>query len=50
MSRTTDPIRMPPSPQPLVLRVGEVLLIVLVFFVLAGDPAPHVNEPHYLAG
>ena len=26
----------------------EVLLIVLVFFVVAGDPPPHVNEPHYL--
>lgn len=26
----------------------EVLLIVLVFFTLAGDPAPHVNEPHYV--
>ena len=29
-------------------RLAEVLLIVMVFFALAGDPAPHVNEPHYL--
>lgn len=29
-------------------RVAEVLLIVLVFFVVGGDPPPHVNEPHYL--
>lgn len=27
----------------------EVLLIVLVFFALAGCPPPHVNEAHYLA-
>jgi hypothetical protein len=27
----------------------EVLLIVMVFFALAGDPAPRVNEAHYLA-
>jgi hypothetical protein len=26
-----------------------VLLIVLVFFAIAGDPAPRVNEAHYLA-
>ena len=26
----------------------EVLLIVLVFFAIAGEPVPHVNEPHYL--
>jgi hypothetical protein len=30
-------------------RLAEVLLIVMVFFTLAGDPAPHVNEPHYLS-
>jgi hypothetical protein len=27
---------------------GETLLIFLVFFVIGGAPAPHVNEPHYL--
>jgi hypothetical protein len=30
------------------LRMREVLLIFLVFFALAGDPAPHQNEPYYL--
>ncbi|MEX0642427.1 MAG: DUF6798 domain-containing protein [Pirellulales bacterium] len=34
--------------QPLGQRLAEVLLIVLVFFVMAGDPPPGVNEPHYL--
>ena len=29
-------------------RLAEVLLILLVFFALAGDPAPHQNEPYYL--
>ena len=29
-------------------RLFEVLLIFLVFFALAGDPAPHQNEPYYL--
>ncbi|MGE3641702.1 MAG: DUF6798 domain-containing protein, partial [Pirellulales bacterium] len=27
---------------------AEVLLIFIVFFALAGEPVPHVNEPHYL--
>ena len=35
--------------QPLVQRGAEVLLIVIVFFTIAGDPPPHVNEAHYLA-
>jgi hypothetical protein len=35
------------SPPPAV-RWGEVLLILTVFFALAGEPVPHVNEPHYL--
>src|SRR5262245_27020267 len=34
--------------QPLAQRLVEVALIVLVFFVMAGDPPPGVNEPHYL--
>jgi Domain of unknown function (DUF6798) len=29
-------------------RLGEVLLIFLVFFAIAGDPVPHQNEPYYL--
>lgn len=29
-------------------RWAEVGLIFLVFFIFGGDPAPHVNEPHYL--
>jgi hypothetical protein len=29
-------------------RLLEILLIVLVFFCLAGDPPPNVNEAHYL--
>jgi hypothetical protein len=36
------------QPQPWLARWCEVLLIVLVFFAIAGDPAPRVNEPHYL--
>jgi hypothetical protein len=36
------------TPQPSGARVWEVLLIVLVFFAIAGSPAPHLNEPHYL--
>jgi hypothetical protein len=35
-------------PQRLGARLCEVLLILLVFFAIAGDPAPHLNEPHYL--
>jgi hypothetical protein len=38
----------PPEPPTFVQRLGEVVLIVLVFFTLAGDPPPHVNESHYL--
>jgi hypothetical protein len=30
-------------------RWWEVLLIVLVFFAIAGEPVPHVNEAHYLS-
>lgn len=29
-------------------RLAEIGLILLIFFVFGGDPAPHVNEPHYL--
>jgi hypothetical protein len=37
------------SDQPsLWLRLVEVLLIILVFFAMAGDPTPHQNEPYYL--
>lgn len=30
-------------------QLGEVLLIVLVFFIATGDPTPSVNETHYIA-
>jgi hypothetical protein len=36
------------KPQRPAARWAEVVLIVLVFFAIAGDPAPAVNEPHYL--
>jgi len=29
-------------------QLAEIVFIVLVFFAIAGDLAPHVNEPHYL--
>lgn len=29
-------------------RWAEILLIFLVFLIIGGDPAPDVNEPHYL--
>src|SRR5262245_54650634 len=34
--------------QSIAARVFEAALILLVFFIFAGDMAPHVNEPHYL--
>jgi len=37
-----------PVSQSLSLRWAEVGLILLAFFALAGEPVPHVNEPHYL--
>jgi hypothetical protein len=37
-----------PPPCPTGQRLAEVLLIFLVFFVVGGEPVPHVNEPHYL--
>ena len=40
--------QMTAPPQPWSQRWGEVLLIALVFFTVAGDPPPAVNEPHYL--
>jgi hypothetical protein len=40
-----DPTVMSQSPG---RRIAEVLLIVAVFFCLAGDPPPNVNEAHYL--
>ncbi len=36
------------QPQPPRARWWEVLLILLVFFAIAGEPVPHLNEPHYL--
>jgi hypothetical protein len=38
-----------PVPQRPTMRAAEVLLILSVFFIIAGDPPPHVNEAHYLA-
>ena len=38
-----------PHRQPLFQRGAELLLIVVVFFTIAGDPPPHVNEAHYLS-
>ena len=34
--------------QPTWPRLAEVLLILLMFFAPAGDPAPYQNEPYYL--
>jgi hypothetical protein len=39
----------PSRRQPIADRLAEVLLIVLVFFVVAGDLPPAVNEAHYLS-
>lgn len=41
------PVQRPSAGWPLV--VGETLLILLIFFCLAGDPPPAVNEAHYLS-
>ncbi|MEM6330677.1 MAG: DUF6798 domain-containing protein [Planctomycetota bacterium] len=35
--------------QPPVDRWAEVALVFLVFFIVGGEPAPHLNEQHYLA-
>src|SRR5262245_56127543 len=35
-------------PQPFYPRLAEGVVILLVFFVVAGDPPPLVNVPHYL--
>jgi hypothetical protein len=48
MSDSAPTIDLQPPRQPLAQRLAEVLLIGLVFFVVAGDPPPGVNEPHYL--
>ncbi len=37
-----------PPRQSFARQLAEVLLIALVFFIVAGDPTPHVNEAHYL--
>jgi hypothetical protein len=44
-SETSDIV---PAPQAKAQRLVEIALIMLVFFTLAGDPPPHVNESHYL--
>lgn len=48
MPRPNTADRAPNDRQTLALRAVEVVLIVLVFFVAAGDPPPNVNEAHYL--
>jgi hypothetical protein len=48
MNDSTNATDFEPPRQPLAQRIVEVVLIVLVFFVIAGDPPPGVNEPHYL--
>jgi hypothetical protein len=45
---TADELATDAVPQPFGRRVVEILLIVAVFFSLAGDPPPNVNEAHYL--
>jgi hypothetical protein len=45
-SENYDSASVPQSP---IGRVAEIVLIVLVFFCLAGDPPPNVNEAHYLS-
>jgi hypothetical protein len=47
MDRLGVPVRSP-GPQPTGQRITEIVLIVLVFFSLTGDPPPNVNEAHYL--
>jgi hypothetical protein len=48
-SATNADDRLGPRPQAAYQRAAEVLLIVIVFFSIAGDPPPDVNEAHYLA-
>jgi hypothetical protein len=48
---TDDPTQPAPASgvqQPPLARFVEVLLILLVLFVVGGDPPPHDNEAHYL--
>ena len=45
---TAAPLSTKSNSQPPGGRLWEVLLIVLMFFVIAGEPVPGVNEPHYL--
>ena len=49
MTETITPTGFQPFRQPPIERLAEITLIVLVIFVIAGDPPPHVNEPHYLS-
>jgi hypothetical protein len=48
MLDATNETDMLPPRQAFSHQLAEVALIVLVFFILAGDPPPHVNESHYL--
>ena len=44
-----SPSNLPNPAPPAWLAVGEVALIVLLFWLQAGAPPPDVNEAHYLA-
>src|SRR5437762_8246493 len=49
ISDSTPDLSMGALRQPPWRQWGEVLLIVLVFFIATGDPTPSVNETHYIA-
>jgi hypothetical protein len=49
ISETTSELAAPVASQSPSRQWLEVLLIVLVFFIATGDPAPSVNETHYIA-
>lgn len=48
-SSSTNDVAAEKAPQRLWRQLAEVLLIVLVFFIAAGDRPPNVNETHYIA-
>src|SRR5262245_10551986 len=45
----TDPSAPALNSQLRAAQLGEILLILMVFFAVGGDPARHVNEAHYLS-
>ena len=44
----TNDLATPAARQKPSRQLGEVLLIILVFFIATGDPTPAVNETHYV--